>query len=349
MQDLSKELTKPGVDITAPDSPWMTVTDDERDAMVDRILDRRFQEYRDGLMKYSSSEVYLSERIRKVAKLSAAMMIGQVRKGETLAMAYEVPFGRSKTLPPIAVETESGSKVIIEGKIDRLDVLPDDMVKIIDYKSGRDKFSDVEARAGWKLQLFLYMDAAEGAGVLESTPGRDPVEKEPVGAFYFHVAEDMFNRDNLSATKIDNAGGVTEALEKELRDTFIMNGVMVDRDDVVDAIAGPEPATSEVLPIRVKEEKDEEGNTVTVRTSLKSVALLNEEDFRRLVDEVNETVREMSEGIVQGRTDIAPRKNGQDAACKYCEYKDICKFDIRFADNRYTRVETIGKRRDDEA
>ena len=53
-------------------------------------------------------------------------------------------------------------KVYIEGKIDRLDVLANDRIKIIDYKTGQESFRVEEARGGYRLQLMLYLKAAAG-------------------------------------------------------------------------------------------------------------------------------------------------------------------------------------------
>ena len=62
------------------------------------------------------------------------------------------------SIPPIEIDA-GDEKVYIEGIIDRIDILPDGSVKVIDYKSGSEKFSVKEAKAGWKLQLMLYLKA----------------------------------------------------------------------------------------------------------------------------------------------------------------------------------------------
>ena len=54
-----------------------------------------------------------------------------------------------------------GNEVFIEGIIDRVDYLENGRVKIIDYKSGENTLSREEAESGYRLQLMLYIKAAQ--------------------------------------------------------------------------------------------------------------------------------------------------------------------------------------------
>ena len=109
--------------------------------------------------------------------------IEQVRAGQILSSRFEVPFARGRAIPPIAVEAE-GRQIFIEGKIDRVDILRGERVKIIDYKTGNENFSKSEAEAGYRLQLMLYLNACLG----EHTGG---AARKPAGVFYFHISEPM--------------------------------------------------------------------------------------------------------------------------------------------------------------
>ena len=66
----------------------------------------------------------------------------------------------------------------IEGRIDRLDRLPDDRLKIIDYKSGNLQLKQEEVRAGYRLQLMLYMRAAQGDSSQTEPAGDEVVQEE---------------------------------------------------------------------------------------------------------------------------------------------------------------------------
>ena len=83
----------------------------------------------------------------------------QVRVGQIEGCDFEVSFRRGGKIAPVALDI-GGETVYIEGKIDRVDWLPGDRVKIIDYKTGNENFSIAEAKAGYRLQLMLYLQAA---------------------------------------------------------------------------------------------------------------------------------------------------------------------------------------------
>ncbi|MCI2147854.1 MAG: PD-(D/E)XK nuclease family protein, partial [Clostridiales bacterium] len=70
----------------------------------------------------------------------------------------------------------------------------------------------------------------------------------------------------------------------------------------------------------------------------KSGTLISEEDFQKLQEEVAGKVTELITEMHQGNIDIHPMKNGDDTACKYCEYKSICRFDPAFKGNKYNII-----------
>ena len=322
LRRLSERLTDPGVPVTDPASPWMTIGEEDRKALVDRILDETFRKYREGLLSEGGESSYRARRVREAAQITAARMVDQVRQGKTTAMDFEVPFGRGKTLPPVTVTTKDGTDVQIAGVIDRVDWLPGGEVKVVDYKSGPDTYSEAEAKGGWKLQLFLYLKAAEKSGAT------------PVGAFYFHVGDPRIQESKLGKTILKKEG-LTAAIEEKLKETFLLNGFLVDRPDTVVNIAGQEPVSSGVLHFNRGA-----GNTPKPGKNLK---LLPEEDFTELVQAVDERVSAMARDLAAGHIDLAPRRitKGQNkqTACKYCGYRHICKFDVQFTDCRYVNID----------
>jgi len=221
------------------------------------------------------------------------MMITHVRKGNIISMKFEEDFGRGQTISPIEIHVD-GETVLIEGKIDRVDLLPGDKVKIIDYKSGSDTFSEAEATSGWKLQLMVYLRAA-----MED-------KMEPAGAFYFHISEPSVDAGVLLEDRGSQA--FKDKLEDEIRKSFMMDGAMVSDPDVASAIAGDD---LRIVPLR-------SGKNLYTPT-----------EFADFQNQVNAKIDKMCQELIEGNISITPLKIKENTACKYCDYKGICMFDNR--------------------
>ena len=220
----SKELTKPGAKITGPESSWMSVTREECDRIISLLLDEEVGTYREGIFKQGKEEEYRTGRIKDVCAENAWTLVQHVRNGDIVSMDFEAVFGRgSGNIPPVEVEISGGRKVLIEGKIDRADVLADGSVKIIDYKTGKEKFSIAEAKAGWRLQLMLYLKAAQRR------------KAKPAGVFYFMIDEKS--------------------------ETGRMDGVVVDKTSVIESIAGDFQDYSNIIPVRKLKNGSIKGNS----------------------------------------------------------------------------------------
>lgn len=308
LMKLTKELTKDGVEITAPRSLWMTVTKEQCEQIVKDEIESISEEYREGLLKATPVESYRKERLTEICTSVCWTIVQQVRRGRIVAMSPETAFGRRGKLPPIEMDL-GGQKIYIEGIIDRIDYLPGDRVKIIDYKTGSESFSIKEAEEGYRLQLMMYLQAAcKGGG-------------KPAGVFYFKIKEPM---TDLSQKDVDE-----ETLEKEIRKSFKLDGIMVDDPQVILDIAGEFEGFSEVAPIR----KTKEG----IKNS-GSEGLLAEEEFSTLQKAVADKIRETCADLAAGKIDIHPMKTRERSACTFCNYKGICRFDTVFEGCSYNII-----------
>lgn len=313
LMELTAKLTLPDVPVTAPESPWMTMTREECRTFVEQTVARETASYREGLFQLGSEEQYRSRRIADICEKVCWVCIEQVRAGQILSSRFEVPFGRGRAIPPIAVEAE-GRQIFIEGKIDRVDILRGERVKIIDYKTGNENFSKSEAEAGYRLQLMLYLNACLG----EHTGG---AARKPAGVFYFHISEPMVD---WSAKAPD-----AEKLAQEVRKNFKMNGVLVDDPQVIESIAGDFSGYSEILPLR----NGKDGISATSGDTL-----LSETEFAALTETVSQKVTELCRDLAAGKIDIEPMKTRDRSACTYCQYKGICRFDTIFEGCRWRIV-----------
>lgn len=363
---LSRKLTPhPGSGITVdhPASSWMTITEEQTREQVKTILREELGFFREGLLKAGEEEAYRTERIAEICSRAAWSMIGQVRKGRVKQMFFEYPFGPGKPLPPVTVEAGS-KRVLIQGTIDRVDVLRQDgrgesdgsvggaetsagsgaeAVRIVDYKTGAESVDPEHFRSGYKLQLMVYLDAAlrgmhtesggdsAAVGTLEEGcfPAGGP---EPAGVFHFRIAE----LDTDADAKPQAAEGDT--LAARLEEAYRLEGIVLNDEQLVEAMDRELDGVSGVLPVRIAKKDG-------ALTPAAGGHLLTKEEFRELTEQVHHQVQRICEELCSGSIRIRPKREKKKdmegnfkTACKYCQYRSICMFDTSFTGCRYEKV-----------
>lgn len=325
--ELSRWLTEDGLEPVSAESRWMTITHEECREKVSQILDREADKYREGIMTAGKEEKYRSDRLKAICSEISWILIDHVRRGKIRTMTFEQEFGRGRQLPPVTVETDLGN-ILIEGKIDRVDMLDDNRVKIIDYKTGSEKFSTSEARKGYRLQLMLYLRAAQGADAdsddnPSGTAGTAYEKKKPAGVFYFLINEPF--------AAVGAAGDVSseelrDIAAEEIRKGYKMNGVVVNDPKVIEGITGEFSGYSDIVPIR----SSSKGISGTGKDSL-----MDDQAFEDFQNEVDMKIREICQDLISGKNPAHPMKTKTTSACAFCGFKGICKFDVKFEDCNY--------------
>ena len=315
LMEISRELSRGQGSITAESSPWMTIGKEQCYSLVDSIVEREAGRYREGLLTQGPEESYKKERIKGVCRQVAWTLVEHVRQGDIQRVEFEAGFGSSPgcVFPPIRVEAV-GKSMSIEGKIDRVDILKKDRAKIIDYKSGSEKFDLTEVEKGYRLQLMIYLKAVQDA--------LDP--REPgAGVFYFHIDEPL-----LDASEVAD-GQLLEALDKERVRQYRLDGMILDDEEVIRSVAGDFTDYSGICSIRATKE------------GIKGTGpgrLLSEEEFRKVREKVDDLLKNLWGDMITGRVPASPMKSGQATTCDYCSFKTVCGFDTAFEGCRYRVV-----------
>lgn len=308
LMKLSKELTEDGVPLTSDESKWMSISREDYDILIKDIISGEIGGYREGILSYSNEEKYRMERLADIAGQIGWVLIEQVRAGDIKEAAFEERFARGKVIPPLEIEAD-GKKVYVEGIIDRIDVLSNDSVKIIDYKTGEETFSTKEAVKGWKLQLMVYLAAGLKYG---------NIERKPAGVFYFRIEE----------PRIDKSGDARNDEPVDLSRKYKLEGAIVNDPVAIRGIAGDFTGRSEIVQIMRTKDGELKGTG--------SERLFEPEEFDSFMEEVEGTVKDICKGIVTGEISPKPKKkNHQMNSCTYCQYRSICRFDTVFKDCRY--------------
>lgn len=267
------------------------------------------------ILKSSGRYKSLAARIGDISTSALAALTKHIRRGEFSFYSSEFEFkGTEHGGNAIVLTVEEGFDIIIEGKIDRIDLLLQNgvtYVKIIDYKSGSVHFSFSRLFFGLQLQLLLYLDAFIG----QMSAGG--VDARPAAALYFRIANPTADHGEIGDKP------VADVILKQ----FKMEGVVLKERGVYSALDLPlreSGGTSPVVPGGLLGGKNFDYESADFR---KSPYLLTSGEFSAASAFANEKVREIGKKIKSGDVTARPYKDKSMTACDYCEYKPICRFD----------------------
>lgn len=291
---------------------WQDLTKEETEKRIDLAVDLAAPKIGNEILLDSAANRYLIRRLKRIAKRAGWALVRHIQSGSFIPKGYEIGFGPQEALPPIILSMADGSKLILRGKIDRVDILDAngvEYVKIIDYKSGNTSFRLQDIYYGLQLQLLLYLDA-----FLKENPN---AETCPGGAFYFHIADPSIS---VSSEISD------DELEELLYQKMQMSGLVLDDptvikamdhifiDEKTDDIAH---AASSIIPLSF---------TKQGRPSASSL-LASKEEYRKLMDFTAKRAATIGENMKYGTIQPAPFRKGDTTPCQYCVFSSICRYD----------------------
>ena len=150
-----------------------------------------------------------------------------------------------------------------------------------------------------------------------------------LGMLYFNLIDPIIA---VSRNKTE------EEIEKEIRKKFKMQGIILADINIVKKMdKNLEKGYSEIIPVYI----DKEGNL-----SEKIGNTLKREEFEGLQKYGKNLIKQIAEEIVSGDISIKPyynRKNKK-TSCMYCEYKNICGFNIDLKENQYRYISCLDKK-----
>jgi len=283
----------------------------EADKMIGEIFDESaknlFKEYD---LKEKRNQ-YILKKLKKTAHLVGFSCVQQIKAGKFELMYQEENFAQDSEIPPIIIDID-GQQIMLEGTIDRVDVLKDgenSYVKIIDYKTRSKAFNLSDAYNGLDIQLIIYLKAAMKSRAFLKT------KAFPAGIFYFPIINPMLDTQTRDKSKI----------EEMIRAKIKLDGIILHDIKIIDAINGSSCEGMDV--VRTKGRKKDEH-------------LLELNQFEALIHRVEDNVQESLKDMVDGIIDPNPVKNPKDksTACDYCRYGAICRFDEELETNNYRNI-----------
>lgn len=301
------------------DIDWLHMEKAQCDEIVEEVMEEITQDFEYGVLESTHRYKYLANRLTRISKKALWTLIEHIKNGDFVPYGHEIAFGEGQLIPSIVIELNTGEKIFLEGRIDRVDVLRDEDVeyfKIIDYKSGNKNFSLSDVYYGFQLQLIIYLEA-----VMALRNKSKKLKSHPAGVFYFKIHDPM----------VKTADKAVETVEKEINKELKMRGLVLKDLNIIKGMDKSIQGHSQIIPVSLN--KDE---SIGKRSSVAT-----QEDFNNLINHVQNLIKEIGKEILKGNVKIEPCKKGKQVSCEYCSYQAICQFDTLFEDNRYRNIKEL--------
>ncbi|HWQ71118.1 MAG TPA: helicase-exonuclease AddAB subunit AddB [Desulfitobacteriaceae bacterium] len=302
---------------------WRKLAREWSDSKVGEIIQEMLEKMQGSGLAASKRYTALTLRLKRVIARAVWLIAEHIRRSSFEPLGYELDFGDGGQLPPIIIELESGEKVRLTGRIDRVDAsrtAEGTYLRIIDYKSGAKDFKLSDVFYGLQLQLLTYLDALGQNCGLDVTP---PVL--PGGILYFRLDDPMVKEQG----KIRE-----EEIELAIMKQLKMKGLLLADVQLVKAMDSQIDGASLIIPARINK------GGVLGKSSAASL-----EQFRLLRRYVSRLLRKLGSEIMQGNAAIRPYRKKAITSCSYCSYAAVCQFDPAREENTY---KTIYERKDEE-
>ncbi|MBN2796500.1 MAG: helicase-exonuclease AddAB subunit AddB [Clostridia bacterium] len=302
---------------------WHKIEKSNLFEIIDEIVDRLVMDYGYKIFESSYRYSYMIQKLKRVSKRAAWTLVLQVRAGQFKPYAHEIIFSSNRvqfSVPPIVIELNNHERLLLEGRIDRIDLYEENhkwYVKVIDYKSGSQKFSLSEVYQGLQLQLIVYLNA-----ILENSEYFRQDVLYPAGVFYFKIDDPMvemeLNRNTLS--------------DEEILKLLKMDGLLLENIKIIKAMDENilESKKSDIIPVELKKDDSLSSRSKTA----------DYESFLGLMDHVKLIIANLGVEIHEGKTEIKPIKQSAKTACQYCQYSSICQFETAFGNN-YENIDSL--------
>ncbi|WP_019121297.1 helicase-exonuclease AddAB subunit AddB [Brevibacillus massiliensis] len=312
-----EEMNERGLD-------WGKLSERDSFTLASDVVDELVPKTRSSILSRTARYRFVTGTLKRAVGRALAVLGEHARRSRFVPVGLEVAFGPGGELPGLALELENGVTLQLIGRIDRVDQSAEAgqrYLRVIDYKSGPKSLSLSDVWNGLNLQLLVYLDVV--AANAKEWLGE---ECEVGGVFYYQVADPFISAKRMLSP---------EEAAKQRAGKLKMKGLMrADRELVRLMDDQLESGWSDLLPVGLK-------NDGTFRSQS---AVATAEEFAGLQRHVRNTVKQLSQRMVEGEIAIAPYVQGTFSACQMCAYKPVCQFDPLHEGNRQRMIGKLPNR-----
>jgi ATP-dependent helicase/nuclease subunit B len=257
--------------------------------IIEKELNKVFIKYLDSI-KYN----ILKEKLIKTMNKVVTTIAKSYNQSRFIPLGYEIEFKKDGIYAPIEIKLKDRTMYII-GKIDRVDILDNKYIRVVDYKSSSRDLKLDDIKEGISLQLVTYLSSII-SNVKDSIPS---------AMLYFNLSDKQLSLKDYTK---DN-----EKIEKMLIKKLRMKGIFLKDVNILNLMDN-------------KIETDEKLIDANIKTALSNKntnKYLEQDDFVNLCDNVKNILSDIGNEILQGIVKINPNKKCNH--CKNCEFSKICR------------------------
>ena len=297
---------------------WHDLPGEDMDRLIREVAEEVLSDAKNGIFTESERTRAQSERIIRIVTRTMKTLAEQWRAGSYETTKTELSFGFDRALPGLTVPLSDGEKLVLRGRIDRLDTLEEGeniFVKIIDYKSSAHKLDYTRIWYGLQLQLPLYLRAA-----IEMEEKEHPEANViPGGLYYYEIKDPVVTVEDTGKPKTP---------EQLVSDKLRMAGLT--NSDPKTAEKLDAELSSRVVPgLRFKGDGTPYENSNTASAG----------QLRALGEFALQKTKDLAEDLLAGRIPVLPYQYRKKNGCEYCSFKGICGFDRLIPGYQYKTLE----------
>lgn len=255
--------------------------------------------------KESVKFTILKQKLINTMKKVMVVIAKSFNQSEFVPYGYEIEFKENAIFAPIEIDIENNKKIILNGKIDRVDILEKEdeiYARVVDYKSSDKKLSIEDIKEGLTLQLISYLNV-----FMENEEKKSGKKIIPAGMLYFNLSDKLVGLTEYTDNNIE--------IEKKVIETLRMKGIFL----------------KDATLLEMMDNKFNDPSKRLIDISNRSLnpnskKALDKDEFYELCKEAKEILKNIGTEMMSGVVKIVPNKKAE--YCKFCNYSSVCRKDI---------------------
>ncbi len=264
--------------------------------------------------EHSARAQNLFRRLRRTTLLVIENLAAEFAQSEFLPRRFELPIASGGALSPdgepsvepLRIPLPDGGAAYVYGKIDRVDTYrrgSEVYLRVVDYKTGVQKFSLTDLALGLNMQLLLYLFSLWNGG-REAVGAPPDAQVLPAGIIYM----------SAGAPRVDaQPGEDAEETARRAAEKLTRTGILLNDEKILRAME--QNLESKYIPVRLNK-----NGGISTNIPLSDIA-----GFGKLMKDAEATIAKIAGEMKSGEASARPLREGQHDACKWCPYGAVCR------------------------